>query len=118
MATSTLREQLRPFLKAQNFKAVFNEMGWDNASGQHTLSVDGETFTFQAVAAKARLTAYLCQVENLSALPYKTQIELDAGLTKLMAEHIIIFADGRWQTWQWVKREAGRPNAVRRQGPI
>ena len=46
---------------------------------------------------------------------YATRAKLDKLIAKDHFEHLIIFADqahGR-QVWQWVRRESGKPNAIR-----
>ncbi len=113
MNKATARELLRQF----DFKALFlNELGWDDHDGSLPLKVGEDTVTLTAVAEKRGMAAYLCVVPGQRrSYDYQTRCKIEIQLAKSVREHLVIYADPnrRFQTWQWVKREPGKPIARR-----
>ncbi|MEI6808097.1 MAG: DNA methyltransferase [bacterium] len=107
----------RDLLSHFDFKALFlNELGWDNHDGSLPMKVGEDTLTLTAVAEKRGMAAYLCTMPGAGkTYDYPTRCRIEAQLAKSVREHLIIYvdADRRFQTWQWVKREPGRPIARR-----
>jgi len=104
-------------LRQFDFKGLFlNELGWDDHEGSLPLKVAEETVALTAVAEKRGMAAYLCTMPGHGkSYDYQTRCRIEIQLAKSVREHLVIYidADRRFQTWQWVKREPGRPIARR-----
>ena len=64
------------------------------------------------------MAVFLCIPPKDAAFPkYAARRKIDNIVGKTAREHIIIFQDPAKsvQVWQWVRREAGKPSAVRQQ---
>jgi hypothetical protein len=106
------RERARQSLKAFDFRRLFIEqLGWDKYTSDLDKTVDGRTHHFIAVSEKRGVVVLVCD----SIPDYTTRVKLDRLIAKDHFEHLIIFVDrsrGR-QAWQWMRRESGKPNAIR-----
>jgi hypothetical protein len=106
------RERARQCLKAFDFRRLFlDQLGWDKHTGLLEKNVDGRVHRFQAVSEKRGVVVLVAD----SIPDYSTRVKLDKLIAKDHFEHLIIFTDqsrGR-QVWQWMRREAGKPNAIR-----
>jgi len=106
------RERARQYLKSFDFRRLFlDQLGWDKHAGSLEKTVDGRAYRFQAVSEKRGVVALVSD----SIPDYSTRAKLDKLIAKDHFEHLIVFTDqphGR-QVWQWVRRESGRPNAIR-----
>ncbi|MCL4784223.1 MAG: hypothetical protein KJZ70_14410 [Bryobacterales bacterium] len=106
------RKQTRELLKAFDFRRLFLDvLGWDKHTGTLEKQVDGQTVRFQAVSEKRGVVALVADT-----IPeYNVRVKLEKLIAKDHFEHLLIFADqarGR-QVWQWLRREKGKPNALR-----
>jgi hypothetical protein len=106
------RERARQYLKAFEFRKLFiEELGWDNLSTKLVKQIDGTDYRFQAVAEKRGVVVLISD-----CVPdYAIRVKLDKLIAKEHFEHLIVFTDqahGR-QVWQWVRKEPGKPTAVR-----
>jgi hypothetical protein len=106
------RERVRQYLKAFDFRKLFiEELGWDNLSIKLVKQIDGQDYRFQAVAEKRGVVVLVSD----SIPEYAIRVKLDKLIAKDHFEHLIVFTDrerGR-QVWQWVRKEPGKPTAVR-----
>jgi hypothetical protein len=106
------RERARQWLKAFDFRKLFiEELGWDNLSIKLVKQIDGTDYRFQAVAEKRGVVVLVSD----SIPDYAIRVKLDKLIAKDHFEHLIVFTDqahGR-QVWQWVRKEPGKPTAVR-----
>jgi tRNA1(Val) A37 N6-methylase TrmN6 len=103
------------YIKAFNFRELFNFMGWDNDKTIQPIVVDNETFTLQAVGEKSGFKILLCNPQSNGLLPnYSTRKKIETKVTKLFQEHLIIFFDKNKteQIWQLVVRQSGKPTKV------
>ena len=111
--TSRARKCLRDF----DLKTLFiEELGWDHHTASLEVSVDGHSLTLDAVAEKRGMVAFVCPPLNKGLTPdYPTRRKIERQVAKSAHEHLIIFSDSHktTQTWQWVKRETGKPAACR-----
>jgi hypothetical protein len=102
----------RQRLKDFDLKNLFVEdLGWERHSATHDVTVDGRSYRLSAVAHKRGFAVFICE-----PIPdYATRRKIDRQATKLVHEHLIVFVDtGKTtQTWQWLKREPGKPVACR-----
>ncbi|MBX7123290.1 MAG: hypothetical protein K1X42_14265 [Opitutaceae bacterium] len=106
------RERARQYLRSFDFRSLFlDQLGWDRHAGSLEKVVDGRAYRFQAVSEKRGVVALVAN----SIPDYSTRAKLDKLIAKDHFEHLIVFTDqarGR-QVWQWVRRESGKPNAIR-----
>ena len=106
------RERARQCLKSFDFRRLFLEqLGWDKHTGRLEKTVDGTVHKFQVVSEKRGVVVLVAD----SIPEYSTRVKLDKLIAKDHFEHLIIFTDksrGR-QVWQWMRRESGKPNAIR-----
>jgi hypothetical protein len=109
--------QVRDCLRSYNFDSLFvNELGWERYETPHKVSVDGQTYTLSPVAEKRGLAVFSCSASGDGHFPdYATRRKVERQVAKFVREHLIIYVDKARgiQTWQWVKRESGRPEACR-----
>lgn len=106
------RRLARECLRGFELRRLFlDQLGWDKHAGSLEKVVDGQTYRFQAVSEKRGVVALVSD----SIPDYATRAKLDKLIAKDHFEHLIVFVDrahGR-QVWQWVRRESGKPNAIR-----
>jgi hypothetical protein len=108
----------RQLLRNFDFKTLFiEELGWDRHQMQPlAIQVDGTTYTLHALVEKRGLVTFLCEPDPQGRIPaYATRRKLETQVAKSVHEHLIIYGDAAstTQTWQWVKREPGKPLACR-----
>lgn len=108
----------RKLLQGFDFKTLFiEELGWDRYASQPIeVSVDGQAYSLSAIAEKRGLVAFLCGPSQSGKIPdYSIRRKIEKQVSKTVHEHLIIYTDisKTTQTWQWVKREAGKPTACR-----
>lgn len=105
----------RKLLRDFNFPALFvEELGWDKHKATLSIPIADKTFELAAVAEKRGMAAFVCECDG--ALPdYNARRKIERQVAKSAHEHFIIFIDASKtrQIWQWVKREAGKPDACR-----
>jgi hypothetical protein len=106
------RGRARQCLKAFDFRKLFiEELGWDRFSRTIVKEIDGQEYRFHGVAEKRGVVVLVAD----SIPEYAIRVKLDKLIAKDHFEHLIVFADqahGR-QKWQWVRKESGKPTAVR-----
>ncbi len=103
----------RNYLRNFDLNSLFIEqLGWDIHAQTLEVAVDGKNFILNAVAQKRGMAAF---VLNGRIPDYSTRRKIERQVAKSAHEHLIIFTDPDQtvQTWQWVKREAGKPIACR-----
>ena len=105
----------RALLKNANLKQLFiEELGWDLYSDSFTITVDQFDYRLTAIAKKCGLVAFLCECGR--KIPDRNaRLKIDRAVAQINFEHLLIFINGdkTHQSWQWVKREPGRPVAFR-----
>ena len=111
-------DELRPYL--QNFDLtglMVEELGWDHyRAGPIAVTAGSEDFQLSPIAQKAGFAVYRCGPNADGAVPPQSvRRQIETQIAKINYEHLIIFADvaETRQVWQWVKRESGKPPAVR-----
>lgn len=113
------RNNIHERLVAFDFKGLFTqELNWNHFQTRDLeVSVDGCAYTLVPVAQRI-MAVYECVPDTDVNFPkYTIRRKIDAQVSKLSREHIIIFHDQAKtvQIWQWVKKEAGKPSACREQ---
>lgn len=87
-------------------------MGWNNDRTSQPITVDDLVFTLTGVAEKSGFKILLCHPNAEGLIPeYAIRRKVDAKITKLFQEHLIIFVDAKnhEQIWQLIVRQPGRP---------
>jgi hypothetical protein len=107
----------RRLLTNSDLRSLFiDELGWDHQKAHLEIAaLDSPTKLF-AIAHKRGMVAYLCPTPSGQPLPdHATRRKIERQVAKSTLEHIIIFTDAAKtiQVWQWVRREAGKPDACR-----
>lgn len=109
------REVFSNYIRQFNFRELFNELGWNNDRTTQLIVVDNETYTLQAIAEKSGFKILLCNPPSNGLIPdYNTRKKVEAKVTKLFQEHLIIYIDAQQteQIWQLVVRQSGKPTKV------
>lgn len=112
---SLTKTEFSNYIKAFNFRELFNDMGWNNDKTKQPIVVDNETYTLQAVGEKSGFKILLCNPQADGLIPdYNTRKKFETKVTKLFQEHLIIFFDTKKteQIWQLVVRQSGKPTKV------
>ncbi len=111
-------QSLRPYLQDFDLTGLMvEELGWNHHRGAPvTVSAGGEDFQLSPVAEKAGFAVYRCRPNADGAIPPQSiRRQIETQVVQVNFEHLIIFVDAAEtrQVWQWIKRESGRPPAVR-----
>ncbi len=103
-------------IKNFKFKELFNELGWDHYDTEQLISIEDQKFKLKAVSEKRGFVVFICSPDSASKIPpYNFRKQIDAKITKLYFEHLIIYTDksNSQQIWQLVIREPDKPVVVR-----
>ena len=106
------RGRARQCLKAFDFRKLFiEELGWDRFSRTIVKEIEGLEYRFHGVAEKRGVAVLVAD----SIPEYAVRVKLDKLIAKDHFEHLIVFTDQAQerQKWQWVRKESGKPTAVR-----
>jgi hypothetical protein len=110
------RARARPLLQSCDLPKLFvEELGWEPCRQKLTLRVGETDYAFVAIAEKRHFIAWLCTAPGGGIPDHATRLKLDRQLSETSYEHLIIFAtaDRARQNWVWVRKETGKPLAVR-----
>ena len=103
------------YIKAFQFRELFNDMGWNNDRTKQPIIVDDETYTLAGIAEKSGFRIFTCEPATGNKLPDSaTRKKIEGKVTKLFQEHLIIFIDEqkKEQVWQLAVRKAGSPTKI------
>ncbi len=106
----------RPLLQSGDLARLFREeLGWEPSHQKLTLHVAEQDHTLAAFAEKRGFTVWLCVAPDGKLPDHATRLRLERKLTETSFEHLIVFTtpDRTRQSWMWVRRETGKPLAVR-----
>ena len=111
-------QSLRPYLEDFDLTGLMvEELGWNHhRDAPVTVSAGGEDFLLSPVAEKAGFAVYRCGPNANGAVPPQSvRRQIETQVVQVNFEHMIIFVDAAEtrQVWQWIKRESGRPPAIR-----
>ena len=111
-------QTLLPYLQDFDLTGLMVEgLGWNHhQSAPIAVVADNESYDLRTVAEKAGFAAYRCSAKPDGTIPPQSaRRQIENQVSKTNYEHLIIFVDAAEtrQVWQWVKRESGRPPAVR-----
>lgn len=108
----------RRHLQDFDFKKLFvEELGWDRYRARPLeVAVDGTSYILNPIAEKRGFQVWECGPDADGAIPdQQIRMKVDREVAKTAFEHLIVFTDQNqtMQTWQWGRREADRPLALR-----
>ena len=111
------RARVSRHLKSLDLRELFiGELGWDHGGTDLEVTVAGRTFVLEAIAHKRGLVAYRYLANSDDAFPdHPVRQRIERAVARSVREHLVVYAtsDRNTQCWQWVKREAGRPDRTR-----
>ena len=117
MPASLDRARVSRHLQNLDLRELFiGELGWDHGGADLEVTVAGRTFALEAVAHKRGLVAYQYLADSDDAFPdHPVRQKIERAVAGSVREHLVVYAtsDRNTQCWQWVKREAGRPDRTR-----
>ncbi|MBE3085352.1 MAG: Eco57I restriction-modification methylase domain-containing protein [Bacteroidetes bacterium] len=103
------------YIKAFQFRELFNEMGWNNDRTKQPIIVDEAAYILTGIAEKSGFRIFACEPPTGNKLPDSaTRKKIEGKVTKLYQEHLIIFTDDikKEQIWQLAVRKAGSPTKI------
>ena len=105
-------------VKQFRFKALFNELGWDQPAQQqpYTVTLGDEAFALDLVAHKKGVQVLHCRPDAQGRVPdYAKRQRIERKVTAEAREHLMVFTDSAQtvQVWQWVSRMPGKPAQYR-----
>lgn len=106
------KKEFTRYIREFKFKELFNDMGWNNDKTSQPITVDNLVFTLNGIAEKSGFKILICKTNADGLIPeYAIRRKIEAKVTKLFQEHLIIFIDAKnqEQIWQLVVRQTGRP---------
>src|ERR1039458_9248540 len=108
--------RVRDSISDFKFESLFlEELGWDRASSSSLdIDVNKTAYVLHQIAHKRGMVAFLCDAGE--TIPnHSVRRKIDQEVTKSAHEHILIFVDSAHSTqvWQWIRREPGKPAALR-----
>src|SRR5437016_4589655 len=109
-------QRARPLLQNSELRKLFiEELGWEPINQGLTLRIGDSDYVLVAIAEKRNFIVWLCESATGVLPDHATRLKLDRKLSETSYEHLIVFvtSDHSHQSWMWVRRERGRPLAVR-----
>ncbi len=109
-------QRAHPLLQAGELTRLFvEELGWEPCRQKLVLRVGETDYALTAIAEKRGFIAWRCASPDGGLPDHNTRLKLDRALAQTSFEHLIVFvtADLQRQSWVWVRREPGRPLAVK-----
>ena len=117
MPASLDRDSVRQILESLDLPGLFiGVLGWDYGGAAIEAAVAGRNFVLDPIAHKRGLVAYQYVADSEDAFPdHPTRQKIERSVAKTVREHLVVYVtnDRNTQYWQWVKREAGRPDRIR-----
>ena len=109
------KTEFSAYIKAFQFRELFNEMGWNNDRTKQAIILDEIPYNLTAIAEKSGFRIFICESPSGNKIPDSaTRKKIEGKVTKLFQEHLIIFIDEykREQVWQLAVRKAGSPTKI------
>ena len=111
------RDRVRRQLETLELRSLFiDDLGWDHGGREITAVAAGRTFLLEPLAQKRGFVAYRCLADSHDAFPdHPTRQKIERFVTRTVREHLIVYvaSDRHMHYWQWVNRQAGRPDRTR-----
>lgn len=112
---SLSKKEFKQFIRAFDFAALFNEMGWDREGKVQQVTAGDETFQIKTVADKRGFKVIVCEPGGDGQIPDQpTRQKIARKVEKLFHENLVIYFDrGRTrQIWQWRTKSGGKPQRL------
>lgn len=77
------------YINEQNFKTLFNEIGWDNSNQSFSVLIDEEEYNLVSIAEKRGFMVWTCEVAEIPLNQLYRRI--DQKLRKTSNDYILIF---------------------------
>jgi hypothetical protein len=109
------KAEFSAYIKAFQFRELFNEMGWNNDRTRQAIILDEIPYNLTAIAEKSGFRIFICEPSYGNKIPdLATRKKIEGKVTKLFQEHLIIFIDEhkQEQVWQLAVRKAGSPTKI------
>lgn len=110
-------ERMRACLRRFDLTGLLvEELGWDHHPGSTvTISAKEQHFRAKPIAEKQGFVVWRCEAVDGRIPSHSIRRRIETRITERAFEHLIVFVDDtrREQVWQWVRREAGKPDASR-----
>ena len=111
------RNRVRQHLENFELETLFTqELGWDHHSQTLPIQINEAEYTLTACAKKRGMVAFSYVAPSADAIPdHVMRRKIERKVARPVHEHLIIYTDrsNTTQIWQWVKREAGKPEQCR-----
>lgn len=110
------KKEFSKYIKTFNFRALFNELGWDNFTNDLPITIDEEIFELEGIAEKKGFVILHCPPTNNGKIPLSRVRKLiEARVAKQYFEHLIIYTNQTesHQIWQIALKEENKPKQVR-----
>lgn len=107
------KQQFSAYIRAADFRSLFNELGWDHKPLSRSIASTEGTFKLEAVAEKRDFFVMRCQTPLGTALPNQAvRRSISRQFEKIKNYHLVIFtnAENTEQRWQFVLRLPHRPS--------
>jgi len=95
---------LQELIHAHRFEELFIEgLGWDRATGDKEIDLDGQRFEFRVIAQKRGFAILECMTHRTILAHRGLLRKLQRELIRSYHEHIVVYAceEPRKQVWQW-----------------
>lgn len=103
MSTSISKQTFTTLVREFRFRELFNQMGWDNASGVMDLPLDEIVYRIETISEKKGFKVLHCKSPKGYRIPdANLRIKINAQLKKLHYEHLLIFTDDFQQKQEWL----------------
>ena len=88
------KAEFSAYIKAFQFRELFNEMGWNNDRTKKPIILDEIPYNVTAIAGKSGFRIFICEPPSGNKIPDSaTRKKIEGKVTKLFQEHLIIFID-------------------------
>lgn len=105
-------KRTRDFLQAFDFKALFNELGWDQPKNTKTeqSTTQDQSYTRREIAELAGVAVFEIVMSDEKIPDAKTRRVVYKEISSLSRENLLIFLDSqRTQSlWYWIKHDGNR----------
>jgi hypothetical protein len=105
--TKTTLEKISNLIKTFDFKALFNQLGWDSANFSKPILIKENQHLLTAIAEKRGFVIFTCQALDFPNQAERKKIAQQIGT--LYQEHIIIYFNAEKQIWQISVKELNKP---------
>ena len=104
------------YLKAFDFKTLFNELGWDHFDNGLPVAINDTVFQLQGIVQKKGFVILHCLPDQNGAVPLSgLRKKIEHKVTQAYFEHLIIYTDAAQsrQVWQLALVQEGQPKRIR-----